>query len=430
VPAGPAKGAVYRRCGCREESTGRQVWRCPSLSKPGHGRWYFGVQVTGPDGLRMRVRRGGFDTRADAERACWEIQQLPGPQAVARTWTVRRWLQFWLSDVQGRLRPTTAVNYRGIVDRYLIPVLGDHRLGKLRTRDVQRALDRICRQQVRGGRLISVGTVARIRAVLRSCLAEAQRQGMIGHNPAWRLRLPGGARPHPVVWDSQREQTWRNTGIRPRVAVWDLPHLGRFLRAVQDDPLFALWWLVALRGLRRGEVCGLRWQDIDLDAGTVTIREQVIVLDGVEHVGPPKSAAGVRVLALDPFTVHLLREFRNMQQARFGRIQPQGRVFVHADGRPVRPDWLTHRFPQLTAGLGLPPVRLHDLRHGAASIASAAGVDLKIIQHDMGHSTALTTIDTYISVFAQAAHAAVLQTAQLLRSHARIRMSLEAASQA
>ena len=202
---------------------------------------------------------GGFASCAEAERACWELLRLPGPQAVARTWTVRRWLEFWLSEMDGQLRPTTVANYRWIAYRYLIPLLGGQRLGKLRTWQVQRAMDVVCRQRVRGGRLISPGSVHRIRAVLRSALSEARRQGMIGHNQAWRLRLPSGARPHAVVWDEAREKAWRNTGIRPRVAVWDVPHVARFLEAVQDDPLFALWWLVALRGPRRGEIAGLAW---------------------------------------------------------------------------------------------------------------------------------------------------------------------------
>jgi len=399
------------------------------LAEAGHGRWYFAVQVPGVDGRRARVRQGGYATRADAERACWQVQDLPGPQAQVRTWTVRRWLEFWLSEVQGRLRPSTVRSYRTIVYQHLIPQLGRERLSKLRTVQVQRAMDAISRQRVRDGRLISPGTVNRIRAVLRSSLNEARRRGMIGHNPAWRLRLPNGARPHAVVWDDHREQVWRETGLRPAVAVWDLKHLARFLEAVRDDPLFALWWLVALRGPRRGEIAGLRWEDIDLAAAELSIKEQVIVVGGKEYLGPPKSPAGVRTLALDEATVAILWELWRAQGQLLGRV-PSGRVFRHRDGRPVRPDWVTRRFAALVKLLGLPPVRLHDLRHGAASVAAAAGVDLKVIQHDIGHSSAVTTADTYVSVFRQVAAAAARASAELLLSHARIRLSLEGAAQA
>jgi integrase len=424
-------GRVYRRCACRSAVTRRQLGaRCPLLPDERHGRWYFAVQVSGVDGRRERVRRGGFATRADAERACWELLQLPGPRAVARSWTLRRWLEFWLSDIEGRVRPTTLANYRWIAQRYLIPQLGGHRVGKLRTRDVQRAMDRISGQHVRGGRLISAASVHRIRAVLRSALSEARRQGMVGHNPAWRLRLPRGARPHAVVWDQRREQAWRTTGARPRVAVWDLPHLARFLEAVRCDWLFPLWWLVALRGLRRGEIAGLRWEDVDLPSRELTVPEQVVVVGGAHHVGPPKSPAGVRTLALDETSVQILHEFWQAQRRRFGHVDPRDAVFRHVNGRPVRPDWVTRRFAGLVDDLDLPPVRLHDVRHSAASLAGAAGVDLKVIQHDLGHSSPVTTAQTYVSVFQQTARAAVRATAQLLLTHARIRMSLEGASEA
>jgi integrase len=291
--------------------------------------WYFAVRVPGADGRRAWVRRGGYATRAEAERVCWEVLQLPGPRVQARAWTVRRWLEFWLSEVEERLRPSTVRSYRTIVYQHLIPHLGRERLSKLRTVRVQRAMDAISRQRVRDGRLISAGTVSRIRAVLRSSLSEARRRGMIGHNPAWRLRLPDGSRPYAVVWDDEREAVWRETGLRPTVAVWDLRHLARFL--------------VALCGPRRGEIAGLRWEDIDLAAGELTIREQVVVVGGTEYLGPPKSPAGVRRLALDEATVSILWELWRAQKRRLGGRVPSG---VHPCGWAVG-----------AAGLVDPPLR-------------------------------------------------------------------------
>jgi integrase len=105
-------------------------------------------------------------------------------------------------------------------------------------------------------------------------------------------------------------------------------------------------------------------------------------------------------------------------------------VFVHANGRPVRPDWLTRRFSKLVAEPGLPPVRLHDLRARHCEYRISGRVDLKVIQHDMGRSSAVTTADTCVTVFHQIAHAAVRAAAQLLLSYARVRMLLEGAPQA
>ncbi|MFG1884551.1 tyrosine recombinase XerC [Micromonospora sp. NPDC049102] len=398
-----------------------------------HGRWYFAVQVTNLDDRRVRIRRGGFRSSWEAERASWEFLQLPDAQAASEWWTLGRWLEYWLSELDGQLRPTTLMNYRSIVKNHLLPKVSKLRMPELRTRHLQRAMDSIARQRTAGGHTLSPGTLDRIRAVLRSALSEARRRGVLktNSNPARGLRLPNGARPRAVLWDDDHEEVWRETGIRPRVAVWDLPHVGKFLESTRNDPMFALWWLVALHGLRRGEVAGLRWEDVDLAAGRLTVREQVIVLRGMEITGPPKSAAGVRVIELDEFTVEVLRALWNEQRRRFGSPSPKARMFRHANGRVVRPDWLTRRFARLVEELGLPPVRLHDLRHGATGIALASGSDLKVIQEKLGHSTPITTIEIYACVIKSLAQASVRAAAELLLSHVgRRRLSFGSASQA
>ena len=209
-------GRVYSRCGCRAEESGRQVWKCPLRGEPGHGSWHFAVRVTGVDGRRKRARQGGFASRAAAERAAWELLDLPGPAAVGRMWTVGRWLEFWLSEQEIRLRPNALINYRSIVQKHLIPALGGHRLNKLSTRDLQRAIDLIGRKQVRGDRLISASSVHRVRATLSSALSEARRQGLVGYNAARGIRMPIGARPHAVVWTEERvkESTRSSASVR------------------------------------------------------------------------------------------------------------------------------------------------------------------------------------------------------------------------
>ena len=315
--------------------------------------------------------------------------------------------------------------YTRIVEHYLVPELGHHRLSKLRVKHVRRALDRILHRITRSGRLISPWTVHRIRAVLRSSLHTAHGWGLTGVNAAVRHRLPHVARVHPVVWLPRLERQWRRTGARPRVACWDLPHLSRFLREVRDERLFSLWWLLALRGLRRGEACALRWADLDLVAGTLWVREQVQVIAGTVYIGPTKSAAGVRMLALDEQTVAFMGEYADAERARLGRnVTGDEFLFTNGAGPMLRPEWLTRTFRRRVAKLDLPPVRLHDVRHAAASLAGMAGVDLKVIQHDMGHSSAVTTADTYQHVFAAHAHREVAKTAALLLSHAKVRLAL------
>ena len=182
--------------------------------------------------------------------------------------------------------------------------------------------------------------------------------------------------------------------------------------------LYALFRLVALRGLRRGEAAGLRWSDLDLDAGTLTVSGQLQQLGGRIVAGPPKSDAGRRVIALDKTTIAALREHRLRQHAERAaagsRWDETGCVFTTVAGGPVGPDRVTRLFRELAVASGLPPVTLHGLRHGAATLALAAGTDLKVVHDQLGHSTVVLTADTYTSVLPETARAAAERTAALL----------------
>jgi hypothetical protein len=201
----------------------------------GHGRWYIDAHVPGPDGRQKRLRQGGFMSRAAAEEGLAEVLELSGPEAMAETWTVKRWLEYWLSLSEDRLRPSTVRAYRSVTHVHLIPRLGRFRLvdldGRRGVKTAQRAVDAISRTEVTDGELIAPGTVHRIVAVLRSALSEARRQGIVSTNAAWRLRLPRGGRPQAVAWTREREALWRATGARPPVAVWDVEHVAALLEA-------------------------------------------------------------------------------------------------------------------------------------------------------------------------------------------------------
>jgi integrase len=144
-----------------------------------------------------------------------------------------------------------------------------------------------------------------------------------------------------------------------------------------DHWLYAAFHLIALRGLRCGEAAGLRWCDIDLDHKIAYISWQIQYTGSALVLCQLITATSRRVLALDATTVRVLRRCREEQEHWYrahGRI-PSGYVFTALDGGPISPDYLTQTFTQLVKASGLPPVRLHDLRHGAASLALAAGVD-------------------------------------------------------
>jgi integrase len=174
------------------------------------------------------------------------------------------------------------------------------------------------------------------------------------------------------VWTDHRVAAWRERGERSAVAVWTVQQLVAFFKFVADDLLYALWWPIALRGLRRGEAAGLRWTDVDLDARVIVIGQQRIAYGRTVTVGPPKTASSRRVIALDRVTARLLRTHLRQQRAEGNAAgdawQDSGYVFTTPDGAALHPDYLTRRFGRLVDLSGLPPVRLHDLRHGAATL--------------------------------------------------------------
>jgi integrase len=281
-------------------------------------------------------------------------------------------------------------------------------------RAARRATNPVTRASVRGRRVTGPATCHRIRAVLRVALNDAVADGLIPTNPATLVRLRPARRARPLVWTDPRVDRWREPGP---VMVWTPEQTGAFLdHAARYDPdLYPLFHLVAHRGLRRGEAVGLRDVDTHLDHAEVTVTQQVTMAGGIVQRKPPKSDAGHRVMALDAGTVAVLRAYRAHRPA----PSDGGLFFVRPDGQPWHPDTVSRRFRRLIADASLPPVRLHDLRHGAATLALAAGVDLKVIQATLGHTTLALTADTYTSVLPQLARAAAEATAAVIprRSH-------------
>ena len=249
---------VFKRCGCTDADAGRQLAsHCRQLAEPGHGSWCYAVQVATVGGRKARYRRGGFGTRVAAAAARQAIIDGPADEAAAGAWTVARWLRYWLAQAVPHLRPSTAHGYCDHIDRYLIPSIGRITLVDLTSRRLQACFNLLARQRTRNGTPIAASTVNRVRATLRSALNAAVREGPIASNPLAHLRLDKPVRPHPVIWSGERVEAWRRDGIRPQIGVWTLRQLIIFLTGVEDDRLAPLWWLIALRGLRRGEAAAL-----------------------------------------------------------------------------------------------------------------------------------------------------------------------------
>jgi integrase len=185
---------------------------------------------------------------------------------------------------------------------------------------------------------------------------------------------------------------------------WTGQELHTFLARSESDPNFPLWRLAAQTGMRRGELLGLRWSDVDLDAGRIAVRQQL--LRGGERIafGPPKTKAGRRSIKLDTVTVDVLRSHR-AHQNEHGRLKlgqayrsDLDLVFARLDGSAHDPDVVSQQFEAASKRAGVKRIRFHDIRHTHASLALQAGIHPKVVQERLGHSSIAVTLDRYSHV--------------------------------
>ncbi|HEX8347261.1 MAG TPA: site-specific integrase [Actinoplanes sp.] len=342
--------------------------------------------------------------------------------AVSAAMTLGEYLWHWHAG-RRTIQATTSLSYATHIRVHLVPHLGHIPIDRLRVDHLQAMFDGIddrnvqldiarssddpeVRASVKGVRRTGPATMHRIRATLRKALNDAIRtHRLVEFNPAAHLELPSAETPRARVWTTAVVRRWRETGQRPStVMVWTPEQAGAFLDHAEDhdNVVYPIVTLILHRGLRRGEALGLRESDVDLDERTATITQQLTTIGHQPVIKKVKSHAGDRIITLDASTVKALRTYqerRERWQADAGATWPNnGLFFVRPDGHRWHPEQVSHRFEQLVAGAELPPIRLHDLRHCAATYLKASGSDLKDIQETLGHSTITITANTYTSV--------------------------------
>ena len=371
------------------------------------------------------------------------------------------WLEEWLA-AKKKLRAGTVRSYDGHIRLYLRPHLGHIPIDRLRVTDIASVFDHIeelndaitearasrspaRRAAVKGRRLVGPATCQRIRATLRSAVSTYMKQhpGVLPANVASLVELPAGGRPKALVWTGERVRAWQKdfdarlasarkaagrvspvdiwiSVPRPSaVMVWTPAQTMVFLDHARRHRLHALWRLYTTRGLRRGEGCGLRRPDTDLDTALTTIRWQITQLGWDPVQGAPKSDAGERTVALDADTIADVACWRQEQdqerEAAGDAWADSGFEFTDELGNPLHPATVTDAFHMLAYLAGLPPIRLHDLRHGAATLLLAAGHDMKVVQETLGLSSITIAADTYTSVLPELARRSAEDVAALIR---------------
>ena len=328
---------------------------------------------TMPNGTRKSVYgKSRPDVRAKMEEALDKARKGIDPKGERQT--LAHFLDAWMTETQQpKLRPSTLKSYESYIRTHIVPRLGDKTLGELTAQDVQRFLnDCTCRG-------LSPRSVQYIRAILRAALGQALRWGYVERNVAALASPP-------------RQK-------RKQIETLTADEAGHLMEATQEDRLGTLFATALYTGMRQGELLGLRWPDVDLDAGIVRVRQAVQKIDGTWEFVEPKSANGRRTLPLCQPAIDVLRhqkeQVRAMRQHADMAWQEWGLVFPSALGTPLDSSNVTHHLQRQLDRAGLPRVTFHALRHTCGSLLHQEGVPARTIMEILGHSQMTLTLGTY-----------------------------------
>lgn len=318
-------------------------------------------------------------TQAEAKRRCREkVRQAEKGLDLSKTrQTVKTYLAWWLENVvSGRCSEKTQRTYADIVRLHIEPELGKHEIGKLTAQHVTTLM----RTKEKAG--LSARTVGHIRGTLRTALNDAVRQEIVDRNVAMRTDPP------------KRDASDREP--------FSIEEAKAFLTATALDPNAALYRLAVTLGLRRGELLGLQWRDVDLDAGTLRVSRSLGRVGREIVLKEPKTDRSRRTLSLGASNVAALRKHKDEQafarKKAGGLWHDTGYVFVSSIGTSIDPDNLTKQFKALLVGAGLRDQRFHDLRHAAATLMLRDGLPVHEVSAVLGHAQTSTTLNVYSHV--------------------------------
>lgn len=294
--------------------------------------------------------------------------------------TVGAWLDIWQRDYLGSVKPFTVLNYSQHIKNHIKPALGAIKLEALNPHTIQRFYNDLGRPQ--GDKPgLSPKTVKNIHGVFHKALQQAVKIGYLRFNPADACELPR----------IERKE------IKPL----DNDAIGAFMEAVKGHRFEAVYLTMLFTGMRRGECCGLLWDCVDLDKGTILINKQLQNIPGKPgefRLASTKSSKG-RTITAAASVVALLKRHRAQQaeqRLKMGELWKDGGfVFCNEIGEHLSPSTVYHEYKRIVASIGLPDARLHDLRHSYAVAALQAGDDIKTVQGNLGHHTASFTLDVY-----------------------------------
>ena len=306
------------------------------------------------------------------------IDEYRGVEVTDCDMTLMEWMEKWLAEyAEPTLRASTVRGYRSLIKSYIAPALGDRQLRGIRQKDVQRFYNALKRRRVeRGGEVVPIAdsTVRKAHLLLHEIMDAAVSARFISRNPTNGTKVP-------------------KANYAPK-AILNEEQLDRFMDAIRAEPVwYDFFYTEITTGLRRGEICGLKWSDLDENSGKLTVRRTVKKGPGGKlEVGETKTEKGMRTILLPTSTLDVLKERRKSAVTEW--IFPS----LRNPAEPVAPSSAYHRLKVILKSAGLPDIRFHDLRHTFATHALTSGVDAKTLSGILGHTNASFTLDTYTHV--------------------------------
>lgn len=373
-----------------------------SIRERKHKVWQITIElpkdpITGKRNRRYRTVEG---TKKEAERAMHEfITELEKGYYVANSnISITEWVQTWLEVyIIPNVSPTTLSRYQGMIKRYIDPVIGNIPVQQLNTLAVQSWVNGL-KISPSSGKEMSAATIKHAYHVLKGAMDKAVLAGIIYRSPCTGIMLPKGQKKQAVIYDEKQ--------------------IRQLLDAASGTEMELVIDMELCLGLRRGELLGLEWDDIDWEHNQVKIIRNRVVVDGKSVVKEPKTATSVRTLDVP---VPLMQKLRKHKMQRLSNKLRLGQAYtatnyiiVHPDGKPIYPEYLSQMLTKLQDKANLPKCRFHDLRHLCASIMLLQGVNVKVAQERLGHKDISTTMNIYSHVLPSSAKEAADKIGQLV----------------
>ena len=352
------------------------------------GNRYYAVVYEGTDAATGKPRHrwhAAGDTRKDAEKILGDLikRMHDGDYRSPDKITLGDYLlERWLPSKRTRVKHSTASAYERNIRLHINPNIGRIPLQKLQPEDLDELYVKLLTEGKRNGTGggLSAKSVRNVHATIQSALSDATRKGTVFRNVA-DIADP------PSISRSGRSMN-----------VWTGDQLRMFLEAIDGHELYPLYFLAATTGMRRGEIAGLRWRNVDLDAARLTVNQQIVSVEYELIEDDLKTASSRRTIDLDEQTMAMLRRHRRHQleqRMASGRRGDDGFVFARPDGSPVHPDLISQTFQRFMVQIDLPKIRLHDLRHTHATILLQQNVHPKVVSERLGHSSIAFTMTVY-----------------------------------